>query len=370
MITILLILILLLIGVISVWAVLKTRNADIWVISYIKQMFNKKNVPKSKHIYFCLVDHYEPYFGGAEEEYARSLVNKWVAEYRAVSSKHTDSYGKNPKHSYFYPIEEYDEVVINELYKICNEGLGDVDIHLHHDDDTAENLLKTLNDFKELLFNKHGLLRKDEHDEIVYGFIHGNWALANSRPDKKWCGVDNEIEILLKSGCVFDMTMPSAPSDTQTKIINSIYLAKCDGKAKSHDKGRKVKVGQWADKDELVMIQGPLAFNWKNRKFGIIPKIESGELSYDSPPKKGRVELWENCAVSIEGAEEHIFIKVYTHGLQVKNMKMFFDNGGFESLWNDLEDRYKDKEGYSLHYVDAWEMYLKIKELSKSSGSI
>jgi hypothetical protein len=45
-------------------------------------------------------------------------------------------------------------------------------------------------------------------------------------------------------------------------------------------------------------------------------------------------------------------------------MKMFFDNGGFEKLWTSLESEYKDKPGYKLHYVNAWEMYLKIKDIS------
>lgn len=356
-------------AVLFIWLILKTRNADIWFSSYIKQLLNKKKVTKNKHIYVCLADHYEPYFGDADKDYARSLVDKWVSEYRDIANRHTDSDGNHPRHSYFYPIEEYDEKIMDDLKGICNEGLGDVDIHLHHDDDTSENLLKTLNEFKELLFERHGLLRKDEDGNIVYGFIHGNWALANSRPDGKWCGVDNEIEVLVKSGCVFDMTMPSAPSNTQTKIINKIYFSKCDGKPKSHDKGREVEVGRWAENEELLMIQGPLSFNWKNRKLGLIPKIDSGELSYDCPPDLDRIKVWENCGVSIKGAEEHIFIKLYTHGLQVKNMKMFFDDGGFETLWSALEEEYKEKDGYKLHYMDAWQMYLKLKELSLGTGN-
>lgn len=319
-----------------------------------------------KNIYFCLADHYEPYFGNADQEVAHELVDEWVDSYYKVACKHSDSDGNQPKHSYFYPIEEYDEYVLDKIKKICSDGLGDVEIHLHHDNDTAENLENTLLDFNLMLSDKHNLLRRNGKNEITYGFIHGNWALANSRPDKKWCGVDNEIEILLKTACAFDMTMPSAPSDTQTTTINSIYFAKEKGGCKSHDRGEVVSNNNWNEHD-LLMIQGPLMLNWKKRNFGVLPKIESGELSADSPPDEIRMDLWERANIIVEGHPEHVFIKLYTHGLQRKNMKMFFHDGGFDKLWSMLEDKYKDKPGYRLHYVTAWEMYNKIKQLARSS---
>jgi len=350
------------------WFVLKSRNMQIWVIAYLKQIVIKKTPPTSteKHIYVCLADHYEPYFADATQEKARSYVKKWVENYREVSRKHTDSNGRHPQHSCFYPQEEYDEWVLQQLKDLKNDELGDVEIHLHHDNDTAENLEKTLNEFKELLYKEHGLLRKDQSGNIVYGFIHGNWALDNSRPDGRWCGIDNELEVLIKTGCEYDMTMPSAPSDTQTRTINEIYLAKEDGLCKSHDKGKKLHVGEWKKNDELLMIQGPLTLNWKYRKFGLMPRIESGELSGDAPPTGHRVKLWENCGVSVEGAEEHVFIKLHTHGLQDQNMNMFFENSGFDILWTLLEDAYKNRDGYQLHYVTAWEMFEKVRSIAQS----
>ena len=356
----------LLAGLLAFVFILKSRNMHIWIVSYIKQKISRKTLSNfsDKHIYFCLADHYEPYFGAASQSDARKLVEDWDEKYRNVVKGHSDSNGRSPVHSYFYPEEEYDEWILNKIQKLCEDKLGDVDIHLHHDNDTAENLEKTLNRFKSLLYEKHGLLRKNNAGEIVYGFIHGNWALDNSRPDRRWCGIDNELDVLINTGCDYDMTMPSAPSDTQTTTINTIYLAKEDGKCKSHNKGKELKVGDWKQANELLMIQGPLTLNWKSRKLGLIPRIESGELSADAPPTKQRVELWESCSVSVKGAEDHVFIKLHTHGLQKSNMQMFFDNGGFETLWTSLEDKYKNTDGYQLHYVSAWDMYEKIKSLA------
>ena len=38
---------------------------------------------------------------------------------------------------------------------------------------------------------------------IVYGFMHGNWALDNSLPNGQ-CTVNNELDILRKTGCWSD----------------------------------------------------------------------------------------------------------------------------------------------------------------------
>lgn len=349
------------------WLLLKMRNIDIWIISYLKQFTLNNKSTTTKHIYFCLADHYEPYFGNASQDVARGRVEKWIDGYMKFSKLHTDSNGRHPQHTYFYPEEEYDEWVLEKLSNICHaEELGDVEIHLHHDNDTAENLEKTLNNFKKKLYEKHNLLRKDKNGNIVYGFIHGNWALDNSRPDGRWCGIDNEIDVLINTGCEYDMTMPSAPSDTQTSTINKIYLAKEDGKCKSHNTGRILEVGDWKKNNELLMIQGPLTLNWKSRKFGLIPRIEASELSYDAPPTSERIDLWEKCGISVKGAEDHVFIKLHTHGLEDSNIDMFFNLDGFDTLWTSLENKYVKQEGYELHYITAWEMYTKIQSLSKS----
>jgi len=352
----------------GIWGILKLRNIDIWIASYVRQIPSAGGVPGSgtKKIYLCVADHHEPYFGGADAQTARKRVERWIREYRDMADRHTDSGGRHPQHTYFYPEEEYDEWIIDRIGDLCKAGYGDVEIHLHHDNDNAENLAVTLDRFKRCLFDKHGLLRKDEDGEIVYGFIHGNWALDNSRPDGRWCGVDNELEVLMNTGCLYDMTMPSAPSDTQTRTINSIYYAREDGRRKSHDKGEPVTVGGEQKRDQLMMIQGPLTLNWRSRKFGLIPRIESGELSGDAPPGADRVALWESCNVGIDGLDEHIFIKLHTHGLEAQNTEMFFDRGGFDKLFALLEERFKSREGYELHYVTAWEMYSKITELTGS----
>jgi len=176
--------------------------------------------------------------------------------------------------------------------------------------------------------------------------------------------VDDELSVLVETGCRCDMTMPSAPSDTQTSKINSIYFAHgSPGHRKSHNDGRDCAVGESACAGELLLIQGPLTLNWRARKAGILPRIESGEISADAPPSAARVRLWESCHIGVRGADEHVFIKVHTHGTEERTSDMLF-NGGFDQLWTALEANYRDRPGYVLHYQTAWEMHETVLRLA------
>src|SRR5262249_50093584 len=170
-------------------------------------------------LYFA--DHYEPKAGGADPETARARVAKWVEEYPRRFARFRDSDGRPPRWTFFYPVEEYEPEYLDALAKLCRAGFGEVEVHLHHDGDTAESLAERLLAFKELLAERHGLLsRRRDTGELAYGFIHGNWALCNARPDGRFCGVNNELDVLRETGCYADFTMPSAPHVTQTRKVN------------------------------------------------------------------------------------------------------------------------------------------------------
>ncbi len=352
----------------AVGALVRMRNMQYWIGSHLKAIacrFGAKRVAP-KHVYFCFADHFEPYGGTQDQERAQRRVKEWVERYPVIAAKHRDSFGTAPQHSYFYPAEEYDPALLDELASLSRAGFGDVEVHLHHDNDSADNLRRTLLEFTRTLHERHGLLRRDpQTGRLQYVFIHGNWALDNSRPDGRWCGVDNELNVLLQTGCFADMTMPSAPSDTQTRKINALYFAQGrPGCRKAHDQGRDVAVGAWGTPDELLMIQGPLTLNWREGKFGVLPRIESAELSGDAPPTAHRVSLWGRCGIAVRGAQDHVFIKVHTHGATEASMKMLFEQGGFEHLWSELERQYRDRPGCQLHYVTAWQMVQKVRELA------
>ena len=337
------------------------NNIQIWLPGYIKQKLQRPLSAESKplHIIFCIADHFEPRVGkvGVEKEIER--VDRWIKGYTELINAHKDCEGMPPKYTFFYPIDEYTPAVLEKISVFFKKGLGEVEIQLHHENDSRDSLKEKLEYAKEL-FCRYGLLSRDKNGEgIRYGFIHGNWALDNSRADGKWCGVNNELEALRETGCYADFTLPSAPSDTQTAKINSLYYAKDTPGPKSHNTGIDVEKGREPCGD-LMIIQGPLALNWKRKKFGVFPRIENSGISFNNPPTPDRIDLWINQNIAVKGRPEWIFVKVYAHGARDQHLlDEYFQN--LDSMFTYLETKYNDGANYSLHYTTAREMYNIIK---------
>ena len=196
------------------------KNIHLWLPAYLQRCVPPTVTPT--HVFFCFVDHYEPLWNKASRHQGLERVEHWFENYPPMANRFRDADGRPPQHTFFYPAEEYVPEYLDLLARLCSQGYGEVEIHLHHDNDTAENLRKTIEDFKARL-QGHGFLSNGR-----YGFIHGNWSLDNSRPDGRWCGVNNELQVLRETGCYADFTLPSAPSECQTRKINSIYYASDD----------------------------------------------------------------------------------------------------------------------------------------------
>lgn len=352
------------ISIIVVTRIIRKKHMHLWLGHYLKRkIFSKRaKVDGPTHIMFAFVDHYEPMWGKDipyEQECAR--VDRWYQDYPKAAGKFKDADGCYPKHSFFYPEEEYRKEHLDKITELCAQGYGEIEVHLHHDNDTSENLRETLERFTETLHVNHGAFVRDtETGKLQYAFIHGNWCLANSRPDGRWCGVDDELSILRETGCFVDMTFPSAPSNTQPGFANEIYYAQCNSqKLVPHNDGEIVEVGgsPWGD---LMLITGPLGLNWKERKKSIFPQIENSDIRGTMPPTEDRVDLWVDTAISIEGKPDWLFIKIHTHGTQEQDMDTLLGQP-FIDMCQYLEDKYNDGENYILHYVSAREMYNIVK---------
>lgn len=240
-------------------------------------------------------------------------------------------------------------------------GLGEIDIHLHHHDDTEAGLREKLRRFTRTLVDRHDALPVDpKTGQIRWSFIHGNWALDNARPDGIACGVNNELIVLREEGCYADYTLPAAPDPCQTRTINQIYYATDDPhKPKSHDTGERVRVGGKAVGD-LMIIQGPLGLMWHSRKFGLIPRIENADIRTSSPPSPKRVDEWIRTGVHVQGRPEWIFVKIHTHGTQERDMDTLL-GAPMRRAYEHLQRQYNDGRDWKLHYVSAREMYNIVK---------
>ena len=70
-----------------------------------------------------------------------------------------DDDGRPPQHTFFFPEDEYRPEYLDALKPLCEAGFGDVDVHLHHDNDTAASLEDKLAGFRDTLYHRHGLLQ-------------------------------------------------------------------------------------------------------------------------------------------------------------------------------------------------------------------
>ena len=345
-----------------VYAALRAKNAHLWVAGYVKgEWRHKGRVEGPQHVMFCFVDHYEPRWRDADYEAECRRVQRWYEGYPKLCEGHADADGKAPSHTFFYPEEEYRAEHIDKLVELCKRGFGEIEVHLHHDNDTEAGLRQKLRGFVDTLAQRHAALPVDpQSGKPMWSFIHGNWALDNSRPDGRRCGVNNELIVLREEGCYADFTMPSAPDVTQTSTINSIYYAKDDPHhGKSHDRGERVRVGGKASGD-LLMIQGPLGPLWKSRKFGVVPRIENGDIRSGNPPTPQRVDQWVKTGIHVQGQPQWVFVKVHTHGTQEHDIEALLGKP-VGDMFTDLETRYNDGKKHVLHYVSAREMYNIVK---------
>jgi len=296
----------------------------------------------------AIADHWEPYFANPTDELAAERVALWRKYWPEIARRHADSAGRSPQYTFYYPQEEYRPQFLDTLAEMKLAGIADVDVHIHHDGEGQQNFVDRMSGFIETLVTRHGLLRLS-NGRPVFGFIHGNWALDNSRPDGRWCGLNNEITLLRELGCYADFTMPSGNSPTQSRTVNTIYWA-CDDplKPRSYDKGVAVQPGKPGTGD-LLMIPGPFGLRWTER---IAPRLETGEVASQDLPTAYRVRRWFDLAPRI-GNE--IFIKLYTHGNQERNSGALLLQGGLDRLFTLLAEGCR-RFGHELKYVSTWEM--------------
>jgi hypothetical protein len=331
------------------------HNSQIWGPSYIRQRLRQiiqRTAPPLERIWVTIADHYEPKWRHADLSTAQGRVARWRSRWPEIAKRSKpDSVGNAPRYTFFFPEEEYHPTLMEPLAEMVRDGIADVEIHLHHDGEGRQNFIDRMSSFCSVLHNEHGLLRK-RNGKLTFGFIHGNWALDNSRPDGRWCGLNDEIRLLRDLGCYSDFTMPSGDSPTQARLVNTIYY--CNGdpdRRKSYDQGIAVTPGGAVEGD-LLIIPGPLGMRWRDRW---LPRLETGELRYGNVATRYRVGRWVELAPRI-GVDT--FIKLYTHGAQEKNSSALLSDV-LATAFNLLAEE-ANRRACSIHFVSAWQMYLAI----------
>ena len=328
-----------------------------WVVPYLRTWRRRRAVQAGEeiHLLLCIADHFEPKANEADLETGRRRVERWLHDYPRQFARFRDRDNRPPRYSFFFPAEEYESTYLDALGQLCRAGFGEVEIHLHHHDDTAASFRAKLLAFRDQLHHRHGLLSHDRHSGApAYGFIHGNWALCNSRPDGAWCGVNNELAILKETGCYGDFTFPSAPDPTQPPILNTLYFAAdCPGQSRSHEIERPL--GAEPPADALLMVQGPLLIDWGQRKWGFLPGLENACLQATQPPTPARLDAWLQARVQAPGRADWFFVKLHAHGAPEDAHEVLLGEP-MVRFHEELARRMANDPHFHVHYVTAREM--------------
>ncbi len=333
------------------------RHAEVWLFPLLKDRLRKSRTrTRPVRAWVAITDHYEPLGVGNSVETAQGRVARWRDRWpRIADDAPRDTAGQRPQYTFFYPQEEYERALLDGIAEMVRMGIADVEVHLHHEHEQRNSFIQKITDYCSRLTNDHGLLRQVD-GKTVFGFIHGNWALDNSRPDGRWCGLNGEIALLRDLGCYADFTMPSIPSVTQGRVVNQIYWCTNHPEChpKSYDRGIEATVGGGRQGD-LLMITGPVGLSTGGR---LLPRIETGEIAGYNLPTPARVSKWFDVAPTVGG---DLFLKLYTHGAQERNLEPLLGEG-LGSLYRWLEEE-ADRRGIEIHWATAWQMYTAIDSL-------
>jgi len=350
----------LVVGAIAVRGVL-AREMQVWLPSYLVHALRRRRpgAGTTVDLLFCFVDHFEP--GWHQADYATEVarVEGWARGYPAMARDFVDADGRHPQHTWFYPPHYYRHEHLDKLVRLCLDGFGEIEMHLHHSrtdpfPDTSATLKEKLRDCVET-YGSFGIFNTaiDGARATRYAFIHGNWALDGSDP--RYCGVNDELTLLRETGCYADFTFPAYMNASQPAVPNTIYYATDDpNRPASHRRGSRMRVGG-KEEGDLLIVQGPLGIRWQKRLGIPLPKVDDGEIAADNPPTSDRVDFWVRTGIHVEGRPEWIVVKVFTHGADLGEHPVLLGDP-IRRMHEHLRDAYNDGMRYRLHYVTAREL--------------
>ncbi|HTU41355.1 MAG TPA: hypothetical protein VMF10_06575 [Candidatus Aquilonibacter sp.] len=335
-----------------------------WLPNYVWQKLSR-SMPRGRvHLIFALADHFEPAFmlgnGVAEAVLAEQerRVEAWCTEYPRAVDAWRDHEGRRFTHTYFFPAEQYDRGLVDRLAQHCHAGWGEIEIHLHHGidaPDTAENTQHMIERFRDTLVRNHCALSfMDGSSEPRYAFVHGNFALANSA-DGYACGVDNEMEILARTGCYADFSLPTATfHPAQIAKINSLYECGLPLHERApHRRGTNLRVGRPPQLFPL-QVQGPLMLDFHRHARNHIGRIENAALTGVNPPSLRRHELWKKAAISVQHRPDWLFIKLHCHSMDPAQRESVM-GGHMQKFLSELIGGAQSRDEV-IHFVTAREM--------------
>ena len=340
-----------LIAVVCLWAFqvawsLFRWEAMIWLPSYLTATDTDQVIPDhQKHLIFLMVDHYE--HGTTDKA---TLANKkWCDSFRELSNSYRDDYGNRFRYTWFYPYDHHNDGIMRELSLMAYEGYGEVEMHWH----LTSALGLTPADYPDALaeaiawYQQFGaMITAGDNPRTAFGYVAGSWDLDGARPGPKSHGLTNQISVLFNEGCYADFTYSTIGTSAQPAKVNALFYVTDDPREpKSHNDGDDVVVGSVVN-DRLMIFEGPMMMDWQGG-------LEYAAIEADPRFSHDRVDKWIKANIHVTGRPEWVFVKVYSHGAQSKNVVIAHD---MEVMLKSVIARCKERE-IDLHFMSAREAF-------------
>src|SRR5689334_3057768 len=97
---------------------LAKKEMHLWLGAWLVERARKRVLNKpvgTRHLLFSVCDHYEPLHGDAAIERGVERVRAWRTRYPELARGLRDATGRPPRHSYFFPGEQYDPRLVEPL---------------------------------------------------------------------------------------------------------------------------------------------------------------------------------------------------------------------------------------------------------------
>src|SRR5437016_1921506 len=106
------------------------KALNLWLPAYLRRK-SRVQSGRTTDLLLAICDHFEP-LHAADKTVALERIGQWQRDYPKLIAPFADADGCRPRHTFFYPIEQYDPDIVNGLAGLCHLCGGEVELHLHH----------------------------------------------------------------------------------------------------------------------------------------------------------------------------------------------------------------------------------------------
>jgi hypothetical protein len=286
----------------------RNKNLHVWTAGYARWLarttpararaaFTPGGGPR--HLLFALCDHYEPHWKNTDVGVGTERVRTWLHGYPALVGPYRDSDGLPPRHSFFFPGEEYQPAYLDALASLARRGLGEVELHLHHHDDTPDGLRAKIAAYLRL-FDGHGHLTRTGTASSATRSSTATGASPTRAPTDAGAASTESCRCCSTPAVTRISPSRRRPIRRSRHRQPDLLARRRSGAPRAQDAGvtraRRRRPARSHPDDRgaarLRAAAGPLA----------VPRIENAALTADDPADAGAVRSWVARASTSRGA--------------------------------------------------------------------